>query len=94
MTSQATLPTRRGKENRRSGRHARDEPVARAVSLRQVGSKTASTQDAIATRNALVALGNSGGDEHRAQLARYADGDDELLADHARWALGRIEARA
>jgi epoxyqueuosine reductase len=45
-------------------------------------------------RNALVALGNSGGDEHRALIAHYADGDDELLADHARWALGRIEARA
>jgi epoxyqueuosine reductase len=45
-------------------------------------------------RNALVALGNSGGDEDRALLARYAEGDDELLADHARWAVGRIEARA
>ena len=45
-------------------------------------------------RNALVALGNSGGDGHRALLAGYADGGDELLAEHARWALGRIEARA
>ena len=45
-------------------------------------------------RNALVALGNSGGDEHRALLVRYAEGGDELLAEHARWALERIEARA
>jgi epoxyqueuosine reductase len=40
-------------------------------------------------RNALVALGNAGGGEHRDALARFADGDDELLAEHARWALGR-----
>ena len=40
-------------------------------------------------RNALVALGNSGG-EHRATLKRFADGDDELLAEHARWALERL----
>ncbi len=41
-------------------------------------------------RNALVALGNGGGGEHRHTLARYADGDDELLAEHARWALERL----
>jgi epoxyqueuosine reductase len=44
-------------------------------------------------RNALVALGNVG----RADdpdvldtLRRYADGDDELLAEHAAWALERV----
>jgi epoxyqueuosine reductase len=41
-------------------------------------------------RNALVALGNGGGDQHRDVLQRYADGDDELLAEHARWALDRL----
>ena len=41
-------------------------------------------------RNALVALGNTGGAEHRDVLQRYADGDDELLAEHAAWALGRL----
>jgi epoxyqueuosine reductase len=45
-------------------------------------------------RNALVALGNSGGEEHRPAVERYADGDDELLAEHARWALARIEERS
>ena len=41
-------------------------------------------------RNALVALGNSG-DESLAPLAeRYAEGGDEMLADHARWALDRL----
>jgi epoxyqueuosine reductase len=44
-------------------------------------------------RNALVALGNVGGPEHRAVLERHADADDELLAEHARWALDRIEER-
>ena len=44
-------------------------------------------------RNAIVALGNVGGPEHAEALARQADSDDELLAEHARWALDRIEAR-
>jgi epoxyqueuosine reductase len=44
-------------------------------------------------RNALVALGNAGGEEHRSVVEPYADGDDELLAEHARWALARIEER-
>jgi epoxyqueuosine reductase len=42
-------------------------------------------------RNALVALGNTGGDP---ALARpYAEGDDRLLREHAEWALGRLEER-
>ena len=48
-------------------------------------------------RNALVVLGNRGdlGDERtRATLARYADGSDPMLADHARWALRSLRARA
>jgi epoxyqueuosine reductase len=46
-------------------------------------------------RNALVALGNVGEDDGRtrAALARHAEGDDELLAEHARWALARLEER-
>jgi epoxyqueuosine reductase len=44
-------------------------------------------------RNALVALGNAGGPEHRAELAAYADGDDEVLREVAEWALGRLEER-
>ncbi len=44
-------------------------------------------------RNALVALGNTGEPEHRALVERYADGDDRLLAEHARWALGRMDER-
>jgi epoxyqueuosine reductase len=46
-------------------------------------------------RNALVALGNTGHDEPatRAVLEAHAGGDDELLADHAGWALERLEER-
>jgi epoxyqueuosine reductase len=39
-------------------------------------------------RNALVALGNTGGDPSLAE--RYADGDDPLLREHGDWALARI----
>ncbi len=46
-------------------------------------------------RNALVALGNTGpaDPETLSVLGGYADGADELLAEHARWALGRLERR-
>jgi epoxyqueuosine reductase len=40
-------------------------------------------------RNALVALGNAGGDAALAR--RYAEGDDPLLREHAEWALRRLE---
>src|SRR5919198_6640456 len=39
-------------------------------------------------RNALVALGNTSGDPSLAR--RYAESDDELLREHAEWALKRI----
>jgi epoxyqueuosine reductase len=43
-------------------------------------------------RNALVALGNAG-DASLAPLARrHAEGEDPLLAEHARWALRRLAA--
>ena len=45
-------------------------------------------------RNAAVALGNVGTAEHAPALERAAAGDDEMLAEHARWALGRIADRA
>jgi epoxyqueuosine reductase len=43
-------------------------------------------------RNALVALGNVGGD--RALAESYAAGDDPLLREHAEWALRRLEEQA
>ena len=44
-------------------------------------------------RNALVAAGNVGGPGERDAVARHAEGDDELLREHAAWALARIEER-
>ncbi len=44
-------------------------------------------------RNALIALGNTGGAEHEPLLARYAEHDDPLLAEHAWWALTRVQER-
>ncbi len=41
-------------------------------------------------RNALVALGNAGGPEHRGLVERYAAGQDPLLREHAEWALERL----
>lgn len=45
-------------------------------------------------RNALVALGNVGCVEHEPLLERYAAADDELVAEHAEWALARVRDRA
>ena len=44
-------------------------------------------------RNALVAAGNVGGERERAAVARYVDDEDELLREHAQWALARLEER-
>jgi epoxyqueuosine reductase len=45
-------------------------------------------------RNALVAAGNVGGARERVAVARLADDDDELVAEHARWALARLDERS
>ncbi len=42
-------------------------------------------------RNALVAAGNSGDRSLESLVRRHAEGDDDLLAEHARWALERLE---
>lgn len=44
-------------------------------------------------RNALVALGNTGGPEHRAAVEAYRDDPDPLLREHAEWALARMDER-
>ncbi len=43
-------------------------------------------------RNALVAAGHSSDRSLLPALRRHAEGPDALLAEHARWALGRLEA--
>jgi epoxyqueuosine reductase len=44
-------------------------------------------------RNALVALGNSGGTEQLAAVEPFLEDDDPLLREHAAWAVARIEDR-
>ena len=44
-------------------------------------------------RNALVALGNVGGADVAALAEPFATGDDDLLREHAEWALARIGER-
>jgi epoxyqueuosine reductase len=45
-------------------------------------------------RNALVALGNVGTRAEAPLAERYAESDDDLLREHAVWALRRLEKRA
>ena len=42
-------------------------------------------------RNALVAAGNAGDLALRPAVARFAESEDELLREHACWALGRMD---
>jgi epoxyqueuosine reductase len=44
-------------------------------------------------RNALIAAGNVGGERERSAVAAYAESDDDLLREHARWALRRLDER-
>jgi epoxyqueuosine reductase len=44
-------------------------------------------------RNVAVAIGNTGGASQRALLERLAQDADPLVAEHARWALARLDAR-
>jgi epoxyqueuosine reductase len=45
-------------------------------------------------RNAAVALGNTGTEAHVPALERAAAAEDDVVAEHARWALVRIAERA
>jgi epoxyqueuosine reductase len=44
-------------------------------------------------RNALVALGNTGAREHRAAVLRHVEDEDEIVREHATWALARLDER-
>ena len=45
-------------------------------------------------RNALVAAGNSGDARLLSRVRRFVEGPDPMLAEHARWALARLDERA
>jgi epoxyqueuosine reductase len=44
-------------------------------------------------RNALVALGNVGTSEHEPLLERFAADGDEVVREHAAWALAQVRGR-
>jgi epoxyqueuosine reductase len=44
-------------------------------------------------RNALIALGNVGGAEHAPLLEQHSESDDEIIREHAAWALEHIRER-
>src|SRR4051812_25383845 len=96
---QDVCPWNRGVEKRRAGKAAAAaEPHVSLVDWLQAGDdELAERYDRLFVprndprylrRNALVALGNAGGDASLAQP--YAESDDQLLREHAEWALGRL----
>src|SRR6476660_3633459 len=96
---QDVCPWNRGVEKRRAGETAeRIEPhVSLADWLQADDAELAARYDRLFVprndprylrRNALVALGNAGGDPSLAEP--FAGGDDPLLREHAEWALERL----
>jgi epoxyqueuosine reductase len=100
---QDVCPWNRGVEKRRAGQPAGDGHVDLVAWLEADGRDVVDAFDRLYVprneprwlrRNAAVALGNVGNAEHVPALERVAAGDDELVAEHARWALARIASRS
>jgi epoxyqueuosine reductase len=96
---QDVCPWNRGVERRRVGetREEAESSVSLADWLEADSNGLAARYDRLFVprndprylrRNALVALGNAGGDPSLAEP--YAESDDPLLREHAEWALGRL----
>jgi epoxyqueuosine reductase len=99
---QDVCPWNRGVEKRRAGKHAGEAFVSLVDWLEADDADLRARYDRLYVprndprflrRNALVAAGNVGGARERAAVASYAESDDELLREHALWALERIEER-
>jgi len=100
---QDVCPWNRGIEKRRAGVPAGDGHVDLVAWLEADGRAVVDSYDRLYVprndprwlrRNAAVALGNVGAAEHVPALERVAAGDDDLVAEHARWALERIASRS
>jgi epoxyqueuosine reductase len=100
---QDVCPWNRGIEKRRGGEPAGDGHVDLVAWLEADGRSVVDAYDRLYVprndprwlrRNAAVALGNVGTAEHAPALDHAAAGDDELVAEHARWALERIASRS
>ncbi|MGE5690543.1 MAG: tRNA epoxyqueuosine(34) reductase QueG [Pseudomonadota bacterium] len=100
---QDVCPWNRGVEKRRAGDTPHGEPLVSLVDwlaraddeLRQAYDRlfVPRNEGRYLKRNALVALGNTGRPEHVAAIESYLDHEDELLREHAAWALARIRER-
>jgi epoxyqueuosine reductase len=99
---QDVCPWNRGVEKRRADRASGDGHVDLVEWLEADGRAVVEPYDRLYVprndprwlrRNAAVALGNVGTVEHVPALERAATGEDELVAEHARWALRRIASR-
>jgi epoxyqueuosine reductase len=103
---QDVCPWNRGIEKRRNGvaPPAGAEPSVSLVDWLEVdGAELVARYDRLYVprndprwlrRNALVAAGNVGGAVEREAVAAYADDEDDVLREHARWALERLDERA
>ncbi len=103
---QEVCPWNRGVEKRRASEQPPDdaEPVVSLVDwLRASDGELARRYDRLYVprnegrwlkRNALVALGNTGGGDHVAEVEAYLDHPDAMLREHARWAARRLRRRA
>jgi epoxyqueuosine reductase len=99
---QDVCPWNRGVEKRRGAHPPRDgaEPVVSLVDwLESPDEELRERYDRLYVprndprwlrRNALVVAGNAGDPSLVPTLERYADGEDPMLAEHARWALERL----
>jgi epoxyqueuosine reductase len=99
---QDVCPWNRGVEKRRAEQPEQDGHVDLVSWLEQDGDALVSGLARLYVprndprwlrRNALVALGNTGGSEHVAVLERHAADDDDVIAEHAAWALERVRSR-
>jgi epoxyqueuosine reductase len=96
---QDVCPWNRGVERRRARRDA--DPSAHVDLVRWLRGDVAGVDRLYVPRkdrrwlqrNALVAAGNAGGTRTRAAVEELARGDDAMLAEHAEWALARLERR-
>ena len=102
---QDVCPWNRGVEKRRAGEpETSGEPFVSLVDWLEADAADLRTRydrlyvprndPRFLRRNALVAAGNVGGEDEREAVERHACGEDELLREHALWALARIEERA
>jgi epoxyqueuosine reductase len=99
---QDVCPWNRGVQKRRGDLPEHDAHIDLVTWLEEDGRAVVDAYDRLYVprndprylrRNAAVALGNTGTHEHVPALERAAGSGDELVADAARWALARIEAR-